>query len=158
MFAADFREWNKRVAGDKELPHLKVFFAAAHREWQISVQNETGSPYGASHNSITNPDDGYLHQYTVDVIANLALDMASNCADITQLTAIVVRLLTELVTVNKNNVSDLQEKRASCGRRGRRDKASCRRGDGSASKTVSGAPVLAETEVGVELYLLIHYC
>ena len=29
IFAAGCWEWNKRVAAEKKLPHLKVFFAAA---------------------------------------------------------------------------------------------------------------------------------
>ena len=32
IFAADCQEWNKRAADDKTLPHLKVFFVAAHME------------------------------------------------------------------------------------------------------------------------------
>ena len=32
IFAADCREWNKWSAVYKTLPHLKVFFATAHRE------------------------------------------------------------------------------------------------------------------------------
>ena len=31
MVTADCQEWNKRVAVDKTIPHLKVFFAASHR-------------------------------------------------------------------------------------------------------------------------------
>ena len=71
IFAADFWEWNKRAAVDKTLPHLKVFFAATHREWRLSIKNETGEPYGAAHNATTNPDDRYLRQETVDAIAKL---------------------------------------------------------------------------------------
>ena len=56
----------------KTLPHIKVFFAAAHREWRLSIQNETGEPYGAAHNATTYLDDGYLQQETVDAITNLA--------------------------------------------------------------------------------------
>ena len=44
IFAEDFWEWNKRAADNKTLPHLKVFFAAAHREWRLSLRNETGTP------------------------------------------------------------------------------------------------------------------
>ena len=29
IFAVDFREWNKKAADNKKLPHIKVFFAAA---------------------------------------------------------------------------------------------------------------------------------
>ena len=60
IFAVDFREWNKRAAVGKTFPRLKVFFAAAHREWRLLIQNKTGSPYGAAHNATENPDDGYL--------------------------------------------------------------------------------------------------
>ena len=35
IFAADFWEWNKKSADHKALPHLKVFFVAAHREWRL---------------------------------------------------------------------------------------------------------------------------
>ena len=38
IFAADFWEWNKRAADEKKIPHLKVFFAAAHREWRLLIQ------------------------------------------------------------------------------------------------------------------------
>ena len=62
IFTADSREWNKRAADDKNLPHLKVFFAAAHREWRLLIQNETGAPYGAAHNATANLDDWYLQQ------------------------------------------------------------------------------------------------
>ena len=44
IFVADCREWNKRTADDKTLPHIKVFFADAHREWRLLIRNETGTP------------------------------------------------------------------------------------------------------------------
>ena len=47
LCAADCREWNQRTADNKTLPDLKTFFAAAHREWRLSLQNKTGTPYGA---------------------------------------------------------------------------------------------------------------
>ena len=34
IFTENCREWNKRAADDKMLPHLKVFFTAAHSEWR----------------------------------------------------------------------------------------------------------------------------
>ena len=89
IFAADFWEWNKRAADDKTLPHLKVFFAASHRDWRLLIQNETGSPYGAAHNATANLDDGYLQQETVDAIANLATATASDRVTIAQLTSTV---------------------------------------------------------------------
>ena len=62
IFAEDCQEWNKEAVEDKNLPHLKVFFAAAHREWRLSIQNDTGAPYGAAHNATANPGEGYLQQ------------------------------------------------------------------------------------------------
>ena len=38
VFAADCQEWNKQALSDKTLPHIKVFFAAAHREWRLLHQ------------------------------------------------------------------------------------------------------------------------
>ena len=99
IFAADCREWNQRASDNKTLPHLKVFFASAHREWRLLLQNETGTLYGAAHNATVLPDDGYLQQETVESIANLATATASNRAAIAQLTATVERLTAELVTV-----------------------------------------------------------
>ena len=55
--AADCWEWNKQAVREKNLPHLKVFFDATHREWHLSPQNETVAPYEAPHNSTANPDD-----------------------------------------------------------------------------------------------------
>ena len=60
IFAADFREWNQRASDNKALPHLKVFFVAAHRECCLLLKNETGTPYGAAQNATARPDDGYL--------------------------------------------------------------------------------------------------
>ena len=113
IFAADCREWNKRSADDKTLPHLKVFFAAAHREWCLSIQKNTGAPYGAAHNATANPDDGYLQQDMADAITNLATSTASDRDTIAQLTSTFERLTAELVTVNTNIVTALQKKRAS---------------------------------------------
>ena len=39
VFASDCQEWNKRAAGKKTLPHIKVFFATSQREWRLSIQN-----------------------------------------------------------------------------------------------------------------------
>ena len=39
IFAANFWKWNKRAAVEKTTPHLKVFFAAARREWRLLIQN-----------------------------------------------------------------------------------------------------------------------
>ena len=64
------------------LPHLMVFFVAAHREWRVSLQNKTGTHYGALHNATAHPDNGYLQQETVDAIADLATATASDCAAI----------------------------------------------------------------------------
>ena len=89
IFAAYCREWNKRAADNKTLPHLKVFFAAAQRDWRLSIQNKTGAPYDASHNATANPDNGYIQQETVEAIANLATATASDCAAISQLTSTV---------------------------------------------------------------------
>ena len=120
IFAAYCQEWNKRAADDKTLPHLKVFFAAAHREWRLSIQKETGAPYGAAHNATENPDDGYLQQETVDAIANLATTTAIDCAAITQLMSMAERIKAELVTVNVNLVTSLQTQRSIRGGRGGR--------------------------------------
>ena len=51
IFAADCRERNKKAAEDKTLPHLKVFFAAANMDWRLLLRNNTGTPYGKSHNA-----------------------------------------------------------------------------------------------------------
>ena len=58
IFAADCLKFNKRASDDKTLPHLNLFFAAAHREWPLSLRNDTGTPYGAAHNTTAYPDDG----------------------------------------------------------------------------------------------------
>ena len=58
IFAADFWEWNQQTADNKTLPELKTFFAATHREWCLLLQNETSTPYGASHNSTAHPYNG----------------------------------------------------------------------------------------------------
>ena len=118
IFAADCREWNQRTSDNKTLPHLKIFFVDAHREWRLSLKNETGTPYSALHNSNTRPDDGYLQQETVGDIANLATATASDRAAIAQLTATVERLTAELVTVNTKLVAALQTQRASRGGHG----------------------------------------
>ena len=107
---------------DKTLPHLKVFFAAANREWRISIQNETGAPYGAANNTTARQDNRYLQQETVDAITNLATATASDCAAIKYLTSTVERLMVEVVTVNAKLVTDPQTKRVSRGGRGGRDR------------------------------------
>ena len=97
------------------LLHIKVFYATAHREWHLLIQNETGAPYGTTHNSTAKPDDGYFQQETVGAIANLATATASDCAVISQLTSMVKRLMAELVTLNAKLVNSLQTKSASRG-------------------------------------------
>ena len=81
-FAAYCREWNQRASDNKTLAHLKVFFAATHREWRLLLQNETVTSYGFAHNATAHPDNGYLQQETVDAIADLATATASDCAAI----------------------------------------------------------------------------
>ena len=68
--AADFREWNQLTEDNKTLSDLKTFFAAAHREWRLSLENETVTPYVAAHNGTALPDNRYLHHETVDAIAS----------------------------------------------------------------------------------------
>ena len=108
IFAENCREWNQRMSDNKTLPHLKTLFAAMHREWRLSLQNETGTPYSAAHNVTARPDDGYLQQETVDAIANLSTATASDRAAISHLTSTVESLTTELVTVNTNLVATLK--------------------------------------------------
>ena len=149
IFAVDCRECNKRLADDKTLPHLKVFFVAAHREWRLLIQNETGTPYGAAHNTIANPDDGCLQKETVDAIANLEIATANNCASITQLTATVTILATELATVNTKLVIAFQTNHAiRCGRGGR-DRTTCGRGErtGAGADTGTGSGATERTGV-----------
>ena len=80
IFAADFREWNKKAADDKPLRLLKVFFAATLREWRLLLRNETGTLYSDAHNATAHLDNWYLQQVTVDAIANLATATASDRA------------------------------------------------------------------------------
>ena len=80
---------------------------ATHREWRLSLQNDTGTPYGDARNATALPDNGCLQQETVDAIANLATATASDRASIVQLTATVERLMAELVTVNTKLVAAL---------------------------------------------------
>ena len=82
IFTEDCRKWNKRASDNKKLPHPKVFFAAAHREWRLLLQNETVTSYGFAHNATAHPDNGYLQHETVDAIADLATATASDCAAI----------------------------------------------------------------------------
>ena len=127
IFVEDCWEWNKKAADKKTLPHLKVFFAAAHREWRLLLQNNTGTPYGAAHNNTAHPDDRYLQQETVDNIANLETATTRDHAAIAKLTSTVERLTEELITVNAKLVTELQPQHTSqddsggrghgCGRR-----------------------------------------
>ena len=93
--------------GRKNDPPYQVFFAASHREWHPSIQNETGAPYGAAHNVTANTDDRYLQQETVDAIANLATATASDCAAIAHLMSTVERLTEELMTVKTKLITAL---------------------------------------------------
>ena len=79
------------------------------------LQNETGTTYGVAHKASTKPDNGCIHQDTVDVIKNLVTAMESDHATITQITSTIARLMTELVIVNKIVFVALQSTRASCG-------------------------------------------
>ena len=115
MSAADCWEWNKQAVRNKNLPPLKVFFDATHREWHLSPQNETVAPYEAPHNSTANPDDRYLNKDTVDAIKKLATATAIDRKAITQLTATVTRLTAtverptkDIATMNKKLVVALQ--------------------------------------------------
>ena len=99
--------------GQKDATTPQGFFVAAHREWHLSLQNETDTPYGAAHNATAHPDDGYIKQETVDAIANMATATASDCAAIAQLTATVERLTAELVTLNIKLVASLQPQQSS---------------------------------------------
>ena len=142
-----------------------MFFAAAHREWNILIQNETGSLYGAAHNATTNLDDEYLQQETVYAIANLATATAIDRAAIAQLTATVARIMAELATVNVKLIVTLQKKRAIRGGHGGRDRTSRGQGSGSGygtgtrvsapARTGASAPTMAE---GKDLDPPIHYC
>ena len=122
IFTVDCQDCNKRSTADKTLPHLKVFFAATHREWGHRIKNETGAPYGLAHNATVNPDGGCLQQETVDTFANLETSTASNCAAIVQLTATVARLTTDLATVNVKLVVAFQTNHASRGGHGGRNR------------------------------------
>ena len=154
IFVADCREWNKRAADDKTLPHLKVFFVDAHREWRLSLRNDTGTTYGTAHNVAAHPDDGYLQQETVDAIANLATATEINRSAIAQLTAMFERLTTELVTVNAKLVTALQPQHASQGGRGGRIR---KRGRGAGTTTPTRAISSTRTD-DQDLEPSIHYC
>ena len=73
------------------------------------LQNEICVPYIAVHNATANPENGYLHQYAVDYIANFATAPANDHEAITQLVTTVARLTTELVTVNEKLVIALHK-------------------------------------------------
>ena len=154
IFAADYREWNKRAADNKTLSHLKLFFAASHREWRLSLRNKTGNPYGAAHNATAHPDDRYLQQETVDAIADLATAITSHRANIAQLTATFKRLRVELVTVNAKLATALQPHRSSQGIRGGRS-----RGGGQRSSTTTPTGAVLDTRTNdQDLEPPIHYC
>ena len=152
---------------DKTLPHLKLFFAAAHREWRLLIQNEMRAPYGTAQNATANPEGGYLQQEMVDAISNLATATLSDRAAIKQLTATVARLTTKLATVNEKLVVALQKKHTSRGGRGGRDRTShglgagtgeragTGTGAGAPERIGAGAPTIAEEK---DLEPPIHYC
>ena len=165
IFVENCWEWNQRTADNKTLPDLKTFFAAAHREWRLSLQNETGTPYSNAHNAPARSDDRYLHQETVGTIANLATATAINRAAIAQLTATVERLTSELVTVNTKLVAALKTQQSSRGGNvgrswGRGRGASAVAGASSTTPT-HGPPTGAGTATRTEKQDLeppIHYC
>ena len=160
MFASNCWKWNKRAAGNKTLRYLKIFFAASHQELRLLLQNKTGAPYVAAHNSTANPYDRCLHQDTVDAIANLTMATASDRKAIAQLTSTAMVLTMEIATVNENLVVTLQAKCASRSIQVGSNKSARRRGvgAGAAAKTRAGSPALSETAGGVNLELPIHYC
>ena len=158
----------KKAGGERQnAPPSKFFFADSHRKWRVSIQNETGAPYGTAHNTNVNPDDGCLQQDTVDTIANLETSTASNCAAIAELTAIVTRLTTELAMVNVKLVVAFQTNRTSRGghrgrnrtTRGRRDGTGAGAGtgtrSGSPARTGVSAPTMDEAK---DLDPPIHNC
>ena len=138
----------------KTLPHIKVFFVAAHREWRLSIQNNTGAPYVAAHNSTTHPDNGYLQQETVDNITNLATAMASDRAAIAHLTSKVKRFTAKLVTLNVKLVTVLQTQRIILGGRGGHVRGR-EHGAGAPAQTGAVAATMAKEQ---DLEPLIHYC
>ena len=150
----DCRKRNKKAADNKMLPYLKVFFAAAHRKWRLSLRNKTGTPYSAAHKATAQPDRGQLQEETVDAITKLAIATASDHAAIAQLTARVERLTEELVTVNAKLVTSLQPQHASQGGRGGPGRG---RGRGAGTTTQTGAVLDTRTN---DQYLEspIHYC
>ena len=111
-----------------------MFFAAAHREWRLSIQNDTGAPYGAAQNATAHLEDRYLQQEAFDAIVNLATATASDCAAISQLTSTVKILTAELVIVNSKLVTSLHTQCASRGGRGRRGRGH-RAGAGDPAQT-----------------------
>ena len=142
------------MADGKTLLHIKVLFAAAHKEWCLSLRNKTRTPYGSAHNATAHPDNGYLQQETVDDIANLMTATASNLNDIAELTATVKRFTADLITVNTKLVTDLQPRRASRGGHGGQSRG---RGRGAGTKTLTGAVLDTRTN-NQDLELTIHYC
>ena len=172
VFVAACLEWNKRAAGDKTLPHPKVFFAIAHREWRLLFHNKMGATYGVAHNAAINPDDGYIHQYTVDAITNLTKVMVSYPTTIAQLTVTIARLTKNIAAMNKKLVVSLHAKCASRVSRGGCDRVTrrCRTifgygaevgavavaGVGAGARARSHTP--AEMAGGMDLEPPIHYC
>ena len=161
--AADCWEWNQLTVDNKTLQDLKTFFTAVQREWRLSLQNNTGTPYGAAHNATARLDDGYLQQETVDAIANLAAATASDRAAIAQLTATLERLTADLVTMNTKLIAALQTQRSIWGGNGRRSRG--HKGEDSAGTGATtpthGAPTGAGTATRTEKQYLeppIHYC
>ena len=157
FFRGIFLGVEQRVTDNKMLPHLKVFFAAAHRDLRLSIQNKTVALYDAAHNATTNPDDWYLQQETIDAIENLGTATASDHTVITQLTATAVRLMTELATVNVKLVFALQINHANPGVCGGHDRTSRRKGSREGSITWTGA---SASSMAKEKYLETptHYC
>ena len=140
VLAAACQEWNRHAAVGKMLPHLRVFFAASHWEWRLLLQNKTSSTYGAAHNTNTKPEDGYLQQDTVDAIKKLVKATESDRGAIMQLTVTTMILTTELTTVKKKFIVDIQEKCASCSSGGGRNKADSGQGSGAAEKPEQNPP------------------
>ena len=91
VFNDDLKEWNRLPLLDRLWPKFRVHFAKAHREWRTNLRLTAGQHFPRA-NAVDSTSVPNHQSETVDALANLETDTASDRSTVATLTDTISQL------------------------------------------------------------------
>ena len=108
LFNNDCKLWRRQPADVKTWTRFKEFFATAHQEWRESQTTTSGAVFQSGDHAYQSANHAYQNE-TVEAIANITTDTASDHASVAALTATNSTLTDNYTSTHSQLLISLQD-------------------------------------------------